>query len=101
MSRGSRVIHVGFGNTVSSDRVIAVVSPGSQRLRQLVKNAEENLKLVDASRGKKVRSLIIMDSGHVILSTLDPKTIAYRFHSGEGLKYYYGKKKEQSQAEEE
>lgn len=89
MGKRSRVIHVGFGNTVSADRVIAVVAPGSMPLKRLLKGAEEGLRLVDASQGKKVRSLIVMDSGHVVLSTLDPKTIAYRFEAGEGLRYYY------------
>ncbi len=100
MKKVSRIIHVGFGNTVAADRVIAVVAPGYMPLKRLLKNAEESMKVVDASHGKKVRSLIFMDSGHVVLSTLDPKTIAYRFDEGEGLKHYYHKR-EKDDGEEE
>lgn len=73
-----RLINVGFGNMVSAGRVVAVVSPDSAPIKRLVKEARERGMLIDASYGRSTRAVLIMDSDHVILSALQPETVANR-----------------------
>ena len=75
---GTKLLNVGFGNVVVVGRVVAVVSPNSAPMRRLKDNAKEMGKLVDASQGRKTRSIIVTDSGHVILSAIQPETLAQR-----------------------
>ena len=70
-----KLINIGFGNLVSAGRVVAVVSPDSAPVKRLVKEARERGMLIDASYG---RSTLIMDSDHVVLSALQPETVASR-----------------------
>ncbi len=76
------LINIGFGNVVSADRVIAIISPDSSPMKRLREEAKERGKLIDATEGRKTRSIIITDSDHVILSALQTETITQRF-SGE------------------
>ena len=69
---------VGFGNIVSAERIISIVSPESAPIKRLVQEAKDNKTAVDATYGRRTRSVIIMDSGHVILSAVQPETIAGR-----------------------
>ncbi|MFH1136730.1 MAG: DUF370 domain-containing protein [Pseudomonadota bacterium] len=78
---GSKLINVGFGNTIASDRVIAIVSPSSAPMKRLKDEAREAGRLVDATQGRRTRSIIITDSNHVILSAIQAETIALRFSS--------------------
>lgn len=71
-------IHIGFGNVVNASRVIAVVNPGSSPLKKLRDEAKEKGKLVDATEGRKTRSIIITDSDHIILSAIQVETISNR-----------------------
>ena len=73
------LINIGFGNIVSADRVIAIVSPESAPIKRIVQEAKENKTAVDATYGRRTRAVIIMDSGHVILSAVQPETVAGRF----------------------
>lgn len=75
---GTKLLNVGFGNVVVVARVVAVVSPNSAPMRRLKDNAKDMGKLVDASQGRKTRSIIVTDSGHVILSAIQPETLAQR-----------------------
>ena len=77
----SKLINVGFGNTIVSDRVIAIVSPSSSPMKRLKDEAKEAGRLVDATQGRRTRSIIITDSNHVILSAIQAETIAQRFNS--------------------
>jgi len=73
------LINIGFGNVVSASRIIAVVAPGSSPIKKMREDARERGKLVDVTQGRKTRSIIIADSDHVILSSLQVETIAQRF----------------------
>jgi hypothetical protein len=77
------MINIGFGNVVSSSRVIAIVSPNSAPLRRLKEEAKKQGKLIDATEGRKTRSIIVMDSDHIVLSALQPETITQRFSGKE------------------
>lgn len=73
------LINIGFGNVVIGDRVIVIVNPESAPLKRLKDGAKDDGKLIDATYGRKTRSILITDSNHVILSAIQPETIAQRF----------------------
>ncbi len=77
------LVNIGFGNMVSSSRVIAIVTPGSAPMKRLRDEAKKRGKLVDATEGRRTRSIIVTDSDHVILSALQPETITQRFFGKE------------------
>ena len=77
------LLHVGFGNMVVAERVVALISPDSAPIRRLKDEAREAGLLVDVTQGRKTRSILIMDSRHVILSAIQPETITARFEEGE------------------
>lgn len=74
------LINVGYGNIVAANRIISIVGAESAPIKRIIADAKEAKKLIDASFGKKTRSVIIMDSGHVILSAVQPETIAGRIN---------------------
>jgi len=80
------MISIGYGNLVSAARVISIVSPQSAPMRRLRERAAEAGKLIDATEGRRTRSILVTDSDHVILSAINPDTIAARLapDSGEG-----------------
>ena len=73
-----QVINIGFGNIVSADRIISIVSPESAPIKRIVQEAKDSKKAIDATYGRRTRSVIIMDSGHIILSAVQPETVASR-----------------------
>jgi len=73
------MINVGFGNSVVASRILAVVKPKSSPIKKLKDEAREQKKLIDVTEGRKTRSIIILDSNHVILSAVQPETITQRF----------------------
>ena len=73
------MINVGFGNSVVAGRILAVVKPKSSPIKKLKEEAKEQKKLIDVTEGRKTRSIIILDSNHVILSAVQPETITQRF----------------------
>ncbi len=75
-----KLINIGFGNMVLASRVVAVVSPDSAPIKRIVQNSKENGSLIDASYGRKTKSVIITDSNHIVLSALHPETIASRLN---------------------
>jgi regulator of extracellular matrix RemA (YlzA/DUF370 family) len=79
-----RLINIGFGNIVSGSRIIAIVSPDSAPIKRLVSDGKERGQLIDATYGRRTRSVIIMDSGHIILSAIQPETVASRYLFKEG-----------------
>ncbi|MBN2653663.1 MAG: DUF370 domain-containing protein [Nitrospirae bacterium] len=79
------VLHIGFGNVVAASRIVAVVSPGSSPIKKLREEAFAKGKLVDATEGKKTRSLIITDSDHIVLSALTVETIVQRIEEIKGI----------------
>lgn len=76
------LVNIGFGNVVSAGRVIAIVTPGSSPMKRLREEAKKRGKLIDATEGRRTRSIIITDSDHVILSALQAETITQRFSDG-------------------
>ncbi len=73
-----KLINIGFGNIVALDKIISIVSPDSAPIKRLVQEAKDNKMSIDATYGRKTRAVIIMDSGHVILSAVQPETVAGR-----------------------
>ena len=78
-----QLINIGFGNMVSSARLIAIVSPESAPIKQIVQDAREQGRLIDATYGRRTRAVIVMDSDHVILSAVQPETVAARLNDNE------------------
>ncbi|WP_297568954.1 extracellular matrix/biofilm regulator RemA [uncultured Anaerovibrio sp.] len=74
-----KLINIGFGNIVSANRVVAVVGPESAPIKRVVQDARDRCQLIDATYGRRKRAVIIMDSGHVILSAVQPDTMSHRF----------------------
>jgi extracellular matrix regulatory protein A len=74
-----KLINIGFGNIVSANRVIAIVSPESAPIKRIINDARERGELIDATYGRRTRAVIITDSGHVVLSAIQPETVANRF----------------------
>lgn len=73
-----KLINIGFGNIVSANRVISIVSPESAPIKRIIQEARESNSLIDATYGRRTRAVIIMNSGHVVLSAIQPETIANR-----------------------
>ena len=78
MNDSRNFINIGFGNAVAAQRIISVVSPDSAPIKRLVQESRANGTLIDATYGRRTRSVLIMDSGHVVTSPLQPETIASR-----------------------
>lgn len=75
-----KLINIGFGNSVNADRIIAMVSPDSAPVKRIVQECKEKGTLIDASHGHKTRTVIMMDSDHVVLSYLQPETLTHRMN---------------------
>ena len=73
------LLNIGFGNTVVADRVVAIVAPNSAPMKRLKDDARDENHLIDATQGRRTRSIIIMDSNHIILSAIQAETISQRF----------------------
>lgn len=74
-----KLINIGFGNIVSGNRVIAIVSPESAPIKRIITEARDKGQLIDATYGRRTRAVIITDSNHVVLSAIQPETVANRF----------------------
>ncbi len=77
-----KLINVGYGNMAAASRVIAVVSPEAAPIRRLVQDARDSGRVIDATCGHKTKSVLMMDSSHIMLSALMPETIAGRMDDG-------------------
>lgn len=75
-----KLINIGYGNVVHTQKVLAVVSPDSAPGKRLIQSAKEEGRSIDATQGRKTKGLVIMDNGYVVLSALLPETIAGRFN---------------------
>ncbi len=81
---GLRILHIGYGNLVLASRVIAILSPQSAPMRRLREEASRRGKLLDATHGRRTRSILITDSDHVVLSAVHPETVAARLEESTG-----------------
>ncbi|HEX9244843.1 MAG TPA: DUF370 domain-containing protein [bacterium] len=79
----TRLINIGFGNIVAANRIIAIVSPDSAPIKRIIQEARDKGILIDATYGRRTRAVVITDSGHVVLSAVQPETVAHRFTSKE------------------
>ncbi len=95
------LVNIGFGNVVSASRVIAVVTPGSSPMKRLREEAKKRGKLVDATEGRRTRSIIVTDSDHIILSALQAETITQRFGEVRGEGPHKNQKSPAGSGEEE
>ncbi len=73
-----QLVNIGFGNIVSAERIVAIVSPESAPIKRLIQESKDNKTTVDATYGRRTRAVLIMDSGHVILSAIQPETVGAR-----------------------
>ena len=73
-----QLINIGFGNIVAANRIIAIVSPESAPIKRIINDAKEKGQLVDATYGRRTRAVIVTDSNHVVLSAIQPETVANR-----------------------
>lgn len=79
-----KLINIGFGNMVSASRLIAIVSPDSAPIKRIVQDAKSRGTLIDATYGRRCRAVIITDSDHIILSAIQPETVAGRLDDIDG-----------------
>lgn len=78
-----KLINIGFGNIVSANRIVAIVSPESAPIKRIIQEARDGGRLIDATYGRRTRAVVIMDSDHIILSAVQPETVAHRLSSKE------------------
>jgi len=78
------LLNIGFGNTVAAERVIAIVSPNSAPMKRLKDEAKDEKRLIEATHGRRTRSIIVMDSNHIVLSAIQAETISQRYTTLKG-----------------
>jgi len=91
-----KLINIGFGNIVAAERIVAIVSPESAPIKRLISEARDRGILIDATYGRRTRAVIIADSGHVVLSAVQPETVRHRLQTSNSgsneessLNYFY------------
>jgi len=77
-----KLLNIGFGNMVAENRLLAIVSPDSAPIKRIIQDAKDSGRLIDATYGRRTRAVLMMDSDHVILSAIQPETVAGRASSG-------------------
>ncbi len=78
-----KLINIGFGNIVSASRIIAIISPESAPVKRVISESRERGMLIDATYGRRTRAVIIADSGHIILSAVQPETVKHRLQASD------------------
>ncbi|AEB24029.1 extracellular matrix/biofilm regulator RemA [Bacillus amyloliquefaciens] len=73
-----KLINIGFGNIISANRMISIVSPESAPIKRMIQDARDRGMLIDATYGRRTRAVVVMDSDHIILSAVQPETVAHR-----------------------
>lgn len=80
-----KLLNIGFGNMVSTDRLVAIVSPDSAPIKRMIQEGRDRGVLIDATYGRKTRSVVIMDSDHIVLSAIQPDTVAARLNGKDAV----------------
>lgn len=80
-----KLLNIGFGNMVSTDRLVAIVSPDSAPIKRMIQEGRDRGMLIDATYGRKTRSVVVMDSDHIVLSAIQPDTVAARLNGKEAV----------------
>jgi len=83
--RLNRLINIGFGNVVNSNKIVGIISPEAAPIKRMVQNAKDSGTAIDATCGRKTKAVIVTDSGHLLLSALLPETITNRVNAKEGM----------------
>lgn len=83
-----RLINIGFGNVVSANKLVAIVGPESAPIKRIIQEAKDKSRLIDATYGRRTRAVIITDSDHVILSSVQPETVANRLNNTKDQEHY-------------
>jgi regulator of extracellular matrix RemA (YlzA/DUF370 family) len=78
-----RLINIGHGNILAANRIVAIISPDSAPVKRIVQESRERGTLIDATYGRRTRAVVITDSGHVVLSAVQPETLANRYDARE------------------
>lgn len=81
----TELVHVGFGNILAMNKVLAIVSPSSAPIRRMIQAGRNKSLLIDLTSGRKTKAVIIMDNGYIVLAALNPETIANRLATSKGL----------------
>ncbi len=81
----NKLIHIGFGNIVNTEKIIAIVSPDAAPIKRLVQHAKEAGTVIDATQGRRTKSVLVMENSQVVLSALLPETIAGRAKDGDSV----------------
>ena len=76
-----KLINIGFGNVVNSDKVIAIINPDSAPIKRMIQNAKDSGFAIDATQGRRTKSVIVMENQQLVLSALQPETLTSRFHN--------------------
>lgn len=79
----ARLLNIGFGNVVNTDKIVSIITPDSAPAKRLIQKAKEEDRIVDATQGRRTRGIILVDGNKVILSALQPDTLASRFNGRE------------------
>jgi regulator of extracellular matrix RemA (YlzA/DUF370 family) len=78
-----KLLNIGFGNIVAANRIISIISPESAPIKRIIQEARDKGMLIDATYGRRTRAVVVADSGHVILSSIQPETVANRLYDDE------------------
>lgn len=84
-----KMINIGFGNLIAASRIVAIVAPESAPIKRLILDSKKNCKLIDATYGRKKRAVIITDSGHVLLTSVQPETMYRRLNGNKVDEDFY------------
>ncbi len=79
-----QLINIGYGNMLAASKVVTIVAPDAAPVKRLIQNARDRHLLVDASCGRKTKSVAVMESGHVVLAAISPETLAHRISGTDG-----------------
>lgn len=90
-----KLINIGFGNIVSANRIVAIVSPESAPIKRIIQEARERGMLIDATYGRRTRAVVVTDSDHIILSAVQPETVAHRLNNKDSHEMDGNQKKEE------
>ncbi|NNG66212.1 extracellular matrix/biofilm regulator RemA [Caldanaerobacter subterraneus] len=96
-----KLINIGFGNIISANRLVAIVSPESAPIKRIIQEAKNRGMLIDATYGRRTRAVIITDSDHIILSAVQPETVANRLTSKEIIEDEFEEEEEEEEEGEE
>lgn len=91
-----QLVNIGFGNIVSADKIVTIVTPEAAPIKRMIQEAKDNKTAIDATCGRRTRAVLIMDSGHIILSSVQPETIASRLDKDLGKEENIENKKEEN-----